>query len=326
MKHLEGDELMQRIGSYSKNFNARTYAGIATFFRSNWCEDHSQLDVALVGLPCDAGLTQRTGARHGPREIRNQSCNILYYNPLTKVIPYEMARIGDIGDVPLDNVFDLEKIVAEIHAFYRTLHAEGIVPVTAGGDHSITYPILKALGADRPVGLVHIDAHIDATGEIGGSTLHHGAPFKNAVDCGALDPKRTVHIAIRDPAMQFEQFAVETGQTIIDINRFYDLGVDGVIDETRKVIGPGPAYVTFDADALDPAYAPGTGTPVVGGITTYEAKRLLQGLRGLDIVGGDVVEVSPPFDTGGITALAGAQMLFEILCLAAEAFGKRAKG
>ena len=156
--------------------------------------------------------------------------------------------------------------------------------------------------------------------------IHHGAPFKNAVLDGVLDPKRTVHIAIRDPAAEFEQqFAHETGQTVIDIDRFYNLGVQGVIAEARRIVGDGPTYVSFDVDGLDPAYAPGTGTPVVGGITTSEAKRLLHGLRGLDIIGADVVEVSPPFDSAGITALAGAQLMFEILCLAAEAFAKRPK-
>jgi guanidinopropionase len=259
-------------------------------------------------------------------EIRNQSCNVLYYNPLTKVIPFELARIADIGDVPLISAFNLESVVAEIHAFYVKLHQARIVPITAGGDHSITYPILRAIGADEPVGLVHIDAHIDATDRIADSTVHHGAPFKNAVVDGVLDPKRTVHIAIRDPAGEFEQFAQETGQTVIDIDRFYDLGVKDVITETRRIVGDGPTYISFDVDGLDPAYAPGTGTPAVGGITTYEAKRLLQGLRGVDIIGADVVEVSPPFDTGGITALAGAQLMFEMLCLAAEAFARRSKG
>jgi len=319
------DEMTRRVMSYSKHMNFKTFSGIATFFRANLCEDWRQVDVALVGLPTDAGPTQRTGTRHGPREIRNQSCNVAYYNPLTKVIPFELARVADIGDVPLISAFNLERVVAEIHEFYRQVHRAGVVPVTAGGDHSISYPILKALGAERPVGLVHIDAHIDTTDRIADSTLHHGAPFKNAARDGVLDPKRTVHIAIRDPAGEFEQFAYETGMAVIDIDRFYDLGVKGVVAEARRVVGDGPAYISFDVDGLDPAYAPGTGTPVVGGITTYEGKRLLHGLRGLDIIGGDVVEVSPPFDAAGITALAGAQMMFEILCLAAEAFAKRSK-
>jgi agmatinase len=305
--------------------NFKMFTGIATFFRANLSLDWSDVDIALIGLPTDVGLTQRTGARHGPREIRSQSCNVLYYNPLTKVIPFELARIADIGDVPLVSAFNLENVVAEIHAFYVKLHQARIIPITAGGDHSVTYPILKAIAADRPVGMVHIDAHIDATDRIADSTVHHGSAFRNAVLDGVLDPKRTVHIAIRDPAMEFEQFAHETGQIVIDIDRFYDLGVSGVIAETRRIVGDGPTYISFDIDGLDPAYAPGTGTPAVGGITSYEAKRLLQGLRGLDIIGADLVEVSPPFDSAGITALAGAQLMFEMLCLAAETFAARAK-
>jgi guanidinopropionase len=319
------DEMTRRVMSYSKLMNFKTFSGVATFFRANFRPGLDEVDVALLGVPTDLGLTQRSGARHGPREIRNQSCNVLYYNPLTKVIPFELARIADIGDVPLVSAFNLENLIAELHAFYVKLHEAGIVPVSAGGDHSITYPILKALGAGRPVGLVHIDAHIDCTDRIADSSLHHGSPFKNAVVDGALDPKRTVHIAIRDPAAEFETFADESGQTVIDIDQFYDLGVKGVIAETRRVVGDGPTYISFDIDGLDPAYAPGTGTPVVGGISTYEAKRLLQGLRGLDIVGCDIVEVSPPFDSAGITALAGAQLMYEMLCLAAESFAKRTK-
>jgi guanidinopropionase len=321
----QSDEMTRRVMSYSQLMNLKTFSGVATFFRANFCPDIEDVDVALVGVPTDLGLTQRSGARHGPREIRNQSCNVLYYNPQTKVIPFELARIADIGDVPIVSAFNLDHVVEELHAFYVGLREAGIVPVSAGGDHSITYPILKALGAGRPLGLVHVDAHVDCTDRIADSTLHHGSPFRNAVLDGALDPKRTVHIAIRDPAAEFETFAVETGQTVIDIDRFYELGVKGVVAETRRIVGDGPTYISFDIDGLDPAYAPGTGTPVVGGITSYEAKRLLQGLRGLDIVGCDIVEVSPPFDWSGITALAGAQMMYEMLCLTAEAFAKRSK-
>jgi guanidinopropionase len=235
------DDMTRRVMSYSKHMNLRTYSGIATFFRANHADDLSQIDIALVGLPTDAGLTQRTGARHGPREIRNQSCNIMYYNPLTKVIPFDLARIADVGDVPLASVFNLAAVIAEIRQFYDGLHQAGVRPITAGGDHSISYPILGALGAAAPVGLVHIDAHIDTTDRIADSTLHHGAPFKNATLDGVLDPKRTIHIAIRDPAGEFEQFAYETGMTVIDIDRFYSLGVDGVAAEARRVIGDGPA-------------------------------------------------------------------------------------
>jgi agmatinase len=309
------------VASYMK-----TYSGIATFFRTKYDPTVSATDVALVGLPVDAGLTQRTGARHGPREVRNQSCNVLYFNPLTKVSPFALCRVSDIGDVPIETAFNLETIIKEIGDFYVKLSAANVVPVTVGGDHSISFPILRALGAKEPLGLIHVDAHLDTAEVISGSGLHHGSPFFNAVQSGVLDPKRTVHIGIRDPYAELEPFALESGMTVIDINRFHDLGMVEVIKQTRDIVGQGPVYITFDIDGLDPAFAPGTGTPVVGGLTSYEAKRLLQGLRGLDIVGGDVVEVSPPFDSAGITALAGAQMLFEIVCLAAEARARRQSG
>jgi guanidinopropionase len=308
------------VASYLK-----TYSGIATFFRTRHDPDFSATDIALVGLPIDAGLTQRTGARHGPREVRNQSCNVLNFNPLTKVSPFALCRVTDIGDVPIAAAFNLETIIDEIRSFYLKLRAANIVPITVGGDHSISFPILQALGAAKPLGLVHIDAHLDTAEQISGSTLHHGTPFWNAARSGVIDPKRTVHIGIRDPYAELEPFAIESGMTIIDINRFHDLGIAKVIETTRDIVGSGPTYITFDIDGLDPAFAPGTGTPVVGGLTSYEAKRLLQGLRGLDIVGGDLVEVSPPFDSAGLTALAGAQMLFELLCLSAEAFAQRSK-
>jgi guanidinopropionase len=318
--------LIESTTSCTVDSYMKTYSGIATFFRTKYDPGLSATDIALVGLPIDAGLTQRTGARHGPREVRNQSCNVLYFNPLTKVNPLALCRVTDIGDVPTAAAFDLATIIDEIRSFYTKLHAAKIVPFTVGGDHSISFPILQALGSTRPVGLIHVDAHLDTAEQISGSSLHHGSPFFNAARAGVLDPKRAVHIGIRDPYAELEPFAAESGMTIIDINRFHDLGIARVVEVTRDIVGPGPTYITFDIDGLDPAFAPGTGTPVVGGLTSYEAKRLLQGFRGLDIVGGDVVEVSPPFDSAGITALAGAQILFEILCLSAEAFTLREEG
>jgi len=299
----------------------KSYSGLATFFRAKYRPDWetgAPLDIALVGIPSDLGLTQRTGARHGPREIRNQSCNVFYYNPLLKMTPFGKLAIGDIGDVLIPSVFDLEKVAASIESTYQRLVDRNIAPVTAGGDHSVTYPILKALGRKAPLGVIHIDAHLDLGEELNGSVLHHGCAFIKGAKEGFIDPKRTIHIGIRDPYMLMETYGDEAGMTTIDIDRFYALGVDAVAAEARRIVGDGPTYISFDVDALDPAYAPGTGTPVVGGMTSYEAKRLLQGLRGLNIIGADLVEVSPPFDSAGITALAGAQLMFELLCLIAD--------
>jgi len=300
----------------------KSYSGIASFFRAKYRPDWETgepLDIALVGVPSDLGLTQRTGARHGPREIRNQSSNVLYYNMPLKMTPFGKLKIADIGDAFIPSAFSLEKVAAEIEAFFTRLVARGITPITAGGDHSITYPILRALGKKGPLSVIHIDSHLDLGEEISGARLHHGCPFILGAKEGFIDPKRTVHVAIRDPYAPMETYGDKVGMTTIDMDRFHDLGVDAVAEEVRRIVGDTPTYISFDIDGLDPAFAPGTGTPVVGGPTSYELKRFLHRLRGLNIVGADLVEVSPPFDSAGITALAGAQMMFEMLCLAVEA-------
>ena len=231
------------------------------------------------------------------------------------MIPFELARIADIGDVPLISAFNLETVIAEIHAFYAKLHRAGVVPVTAGGDHSITYPILKALGQSGPVGLVHIDAHCDTMGEIDGSKFHHGGPFRQAVLAGVLDPERTIQIGIRGPAEIFWGFSYESGMTVLHIEEVDRMGIDAVVAKAREVVGDGPTYISFDVDGLDPAYTPGTGTPEAGGLTPREAQAILRGLKGIDIIGGDVVEVAPQYDPTSNTAMVGAQMLFEIFSL-----------
>ncbi len=278
------------------------------------------VNIGLVGVPTDLGVTNRPGARHGPREIRNASSLMRSFNLGLGINPYELCRIADLGDVRLAHRYDLEKQNEAIEAFYRTLHTAGIFPVSAGGDHSITYPIFRALGARAPVGMVHVDAHTDTWGEFHGSKFTHGAPFRLAVEAGVLDPKRTIQIGIRGGQNFLDgiEFSKSHGMRVVFIEEFATLGVERVIEEARKVVGDGPTYISFDVDGLDPVYAPGTGTPEVGGITTLEAQRLLRGLRGLDLIGGDVVEVAPPYDQTGNTALVGATMMFEILCLVAD--------
>jgi len=310
---------MNKDDSYNPMQQPR-FTGIATFMRAPFIKDTSEIDIALVGVPTDLGVTNRAGARHGPREIRNASSLMRMINTATDINPYELCRIADIGDVPLDNQFDLERQVEEIESFYRDVHAAGVIPLSAGGDHSITYPIFKAIAADAPIGMVHIDAHTDTWGEIWGSKFHHGAPFRLAVEEGLLDPTRTIQIGIRG-GQNFKdgiEFSQSSGMRVIFMDDFASMGVHAVIEEARKVVGSGPTYISFDVDGLDPVYAPGTGTPEIGGITTLEAQQLLRGLRGLNLVGGDVVEVAPPFDPSGNTALVGASIMFEILCLLAE--------
>lgn len=276
--------------------------------------DLGGLDIALIGVPLDLGVTNRPGARLGPRAMRAVE-RIGPYEPVLDLVPAASARIADIGDVALPSRYDLAACHGAIEAFYARLAAAGVRPLTAGGDHSITLPILRALGHGRPLGLIQIDAHADTAGEQEGTKLHHGAPFREAVLAGVLDPDRTVQIGIRGGAGWLWEFSHEAGMTVIPMHEVDRLGLAEVIARTRAVIGDGPAYLSFDVDALDPAFAPGTGTPEAGGFTTREAIALLRGLAGLDIVAGDVVELLPAQDAGGVTALAATQMLFQILGL-----------
>jgi guanidinopropionase len=296
------------------------YTEIATFMRAPLASSLEQVDIGLIGVPTDLGVTNRPGARHGPREIRNSSSLMRSFNLGLGVNPYELCRIADLGDVRLSHRYDLEQQIEDIAAFYRTVHAAGVLPVSAGGDHSITYPIFKAIAAQAPIGMVHIDAHTDTWGEFYGSKFTHGAPFRLAVEAGLLDPRRTIQIGIRGGQnfMDGIEFSQSHGMRVVFIEEFAALGVERIIQEARRVVGDGATYISFDVDGLDPVYAPGTGTPEIGGITTLEAQRLLRGLRGLNLIGGDVVEVAPPYDQTGNTALVGATMMFEILCLVAD--------
>ncbi len=304
---------------------APRYSEIATFMRAPFTRDPTGIDIGLIGVPFDGGVTNRPGARHGPREMRNQSSLMRAIHHVSRVNPYELCTVADLGDVPFPRIYDLKGTLDDIAGFYRGLHAAGVAPLSAGGDHSITLPIFQAIAAERPVGMVHIDAHTDTWDEFLGSKFTHGAPFRRAVEEGLLDPKRTVQIGIRGAQNSDEgwTFSLETGMRVIFMEEFTELGVEAVIAEARRVVGDGPTYVSFDVDGLDPVYAPGTGTPEVGGLTTIEAQVLLRGLRGLDLVGGDVVEVAPPFDPSGNTALVGATMMYEILCLLAESSAAR---
>ena len=303
------------------------FSEIATFMRAPLADSLENLDIGLVGVPTDLGVTNRAGARHGPREIRNASSLIRTRNLAMGINPYELCRIADLGDVRFSSRYDLDRQVEEIESFYRQVHNAGVLPISAGGDHSITYPIFKAIAADAPIGMVHIDAHTDTWGEIWGSKFHHGAPFRLAVEDGLLDPKRTIQIGIRGGQnfMEGIEFSQSSGMRVVFIEEFAERGVKAIIQEARRVAGDAPTYISFDVDGLDPVYAPGTGTPEIGGITTLEAQQLLRGLRGLNLIGGDVVEVAPPFDPSGNTALVGASLMFDILCLVADSLSARKK-
>jgi agmatinase len=278
--------------------------------------DAKGLEVAVVGVPSDLGVSNRSGARFGPRAVRTIE-RIGPYHPTQKNVPKARVKAADIGDVPFRSRFNLEQTLEDIEAFYNDLQKQGVRPLSVGGDHSVTYPILKALGRDRPVGLVHIDAHCDTMGAFDDCKFHHGGPFRLAVLDGVLDPERTIQIGIRGAANVFWEFSYASGMTVIEIEEFTALGVAAVAERARAVVGDGPVYVSVDVDGFDPAFAPGTGTPEIGGITPREGIALLRALTGLHIIGADVVEVAPQYDPTTNTAQLAAQLLFEELALLA---------
>jgi guanidinopropionase len=298
------------------------FAGIPTLLAAptmsvDWSNPQFlDLQVALLGIPMDLGVSNRTGARFGPRALRTIE-RIGPYNHALRTAPLRELRVADIGDVPLASRFDLLGCHRDIERGIAAIVASGVIPLSVGGDHSVTLPILRVLGRDRPVSLVHIDAHSDTGGPFDACRFHHGGPFRHAVLEGVLDPTRTIQIGIRGSAEYHWEFAYESGMTLIHAEEISSLGIPAIVAQARRIVGDGPVYVSFDVDGLDPAFAPGTGTPEVGGLTVREAQAILRGLAGLPIIGGDVVEVAPQYDATTNTAQAGAQILFEILSLMA---------
>lgn len=300
------------------------YAGIATFMRLPLValEDSADVDIGIIGVPWDGGTTNRAGARHGPRQMRDLSTLTRNVHHVTGICPYELANCADLGDSPVNPV-DLMDALNRVQSFFDDVCGRGIIPLTAGGDHLISLPILKALAKvhDGPLGMVHFDAHTDTWDRYFGDYEYtHGTPFRRAIEEGALDPKRTVQIGIRGGLYTPEDkdWGLAQGIRVIEIEEYMDLGVEGTLVEAKRVVGNDKTYISFDVDALDPVYAPGTGTPEIGGLNTHDAQAMIRGLRGLNLVGGDVVEVSPPFDPSGNTALVGVTMMWEMLCLLAE--------
>ena len=303
------------------------FAGIATFMRLPYVapQEADEVDIGLIGVPWDGGTTNRPGARHGPRQIRDLSTMARNVHHATGIKPFHLCNCADLGDSPVNPV-DIDDTLGRVEAFYSTIVDQGILPLTAGGDHLITLPVMRAVCRDEPVGMVHFDAHTDTWDRyFGNSRYTHGTPFRRAIEEGLLDPARTVQIGIRGALYSDSDktWGLDQGIRVIEIEEYYDMGVEAVIAEARRVVGDGRTYISFDVDALDPVYAPGTGTPEIGGITTYDAQKMIRGLRGLNLVGGDVVEVSPPFDMSGNTALVAVTMMFEILCLLAEQVAKK---
>lgn len=293
------------------------FAGPATMMRLPAAASAAGLDACFVGVPFDIGTSNRAGARFGPRQIRCESALLRPYNMGTRAAPFDSLTVADLGDVAI-NPYSIEKSVAIIEQAFHEILASGCRPLTIGGDHTIVLPILRAMrAAHGPVALVHVDAHADINDTMFGERITHGTPFRRAVDEGLLDSRRVVQIGLRGTGYSADDFDWPRAQgfRVITAEECWYRSLAPLMGEVRAMIGEHPVYLSFDIDGLDPAFAPGTGTPEVGGLTLPQALEIIRGMHGLNVVGGDVVEVSPPYDPSGNTALVAANLLYEMLCV-----------
>ncbi|WP_406651398.1 agmatinase [Aliisedimentitalea scapharcae] len=301
------------------------FAGVPTFMRlPNLTPDHpryGEVQMGLIGVPWDGGTTNRPGARHGPRQLRDYSTMIRAMNPATGVNPFASVNCADLGDVP-PNPVDILDSLDRVTRFYRDLKSQGITPMTAGGDHLITLPILRAMASEAPVGLIQFDSHTDLFDSyFGGNKFTHGTPFRRAIEEGFVDPQRFVQVGIRGTAYNTEDidWGIEQGVRIIRIEELFDRGIPHVMAEVREIVGDQPTYCTYDIDFVDPTFAPGTGTPEIGGPNSFQAQQVIRELAGVNLIGADLVEVAPPFDAAGNTAWLGISLMFELMCVLSQA-------
>ena len=294
------------------------FGGIATMMRLPLADSPEGLDAAFIGVPLDIGTSHRPGARFGPRQMRAESSLIRPYNMATGAAPFDTLQVADLGDVPI-NTFSLEKSLPIITSFYERVLAAGCKPLTLGGDHTIALPILRAIAAKHgPVALVHVDAHADINDDMFGERVAHGTPFRRAVEEGLLQCDKVWQIGLRGTGYAADDFDWPRAQgfTVVTAHEVWYQSLAPLMAQVRERIGPTqPTYLTFDIDGLDPSFAGGTGTPEIGGLTVPQGLEIIRGCRGLNLVGGDLVEVAPPYDPSGNTALLGANLLYEMLCV-----------
>ena len=293
------------------------FGGIATFMRLPGKSQPEELDAAVVGVPFDIGTSNRPGARFGPRGIRNESVLLRPYNMATRAAPFDSLRIDDLGDVAT-NPYNVLDSVDRIQNHYDALLDHGLVTATMGGDHTIVLPILRAMAKRHgPVGLVHVDAHTDINDTMFGERIAHGTPFRRAVEEGLLDCSRVAQIGVRGTGYQADDFdwSRQQGFRVVQVEECWHRSLDPLMAEVRTQLGEGPVYLSFDIDGLDPSFAPGTGTPEIGGLTIVQGVEIIRGCRGMQVVGCDVVEVAPIYDVSGMTSLVAANLLYEMLCV-----------
>ncbi len=315
-----GDDFFQPVSA----MELARFAGVPTFMRlPELARDHprfGEVQMGLVGVPWDGGTTNRPGARHGPRQLRDYSTMIRAMNPVTGINPFTSVNCADLGDVP-PNPVDIQDSLARITSFYSDLKTNDITPMTVGGDHLITLPVLRALASDGPVGLIQFDSHSDLFDDyFGGHKFTHGTPFRRAIEEGLVDPKRFVQVGIRGTAYNTEdiEWGLEQGIRIIRVEELFDRGISDVMAEVRQIVGNQATYCTYDIDYVDPTFAPGTGTPEIGGPNSFQAQQVIRELAGVNLIGADLVEVAPPFDASGGTAWLGISLVFELMCVLSQ--------
>lgn len=293
------------------------FSGPGTFMRLPSSNELQKLDVAVLGIPMDIGTSWRSGTRFGPKQVRSESAMIRPYNLATGAAPFDSLQVADIGDLAI-NTFSLTDSLRIIAESYEAILTFDALPMAIGGDHSITLPILRSIARRHgPVALIHVDAHADVNDEMFGERETHGTVFRRAYEEGLINPAKTYQIGLRGSGYSAEDFTEAAGWGFqqFPAHELWGRDLSRLGSEIRRDIGDGPTYITYDIDSLDPAHAPGTGTPEIGGLSTPQALQLIRAFAGMNVVGCDLVEVSPPYDTSGNTALTGANILFEMLCI-----------
>lgn len=293
------------------------FGGAGTMMRLPAQPTAEGLDACFVGIPMDIGASNRSGTRFGPRAIRAESGMMRPYNMATGAGPFAKMQVADIGDVAI-NTFDLKKTVDIITAAYDDILKHDVVPLTLGGDHTLTYPVLRSIARKHgPVALIHVDAHADTNDEMFGEKIAHGTPFRRAFEDGLLINDKVFQIGLRGTGYEPGDFdwGRDQGFTVIQAEECWHKSLTPLMEDIRAKIGDVPVYLTYDIDSLDPSIAPGTGTMEIGGLTTIQALEIVRGCKGLNIVGADLVEVAPAYDTTGATAMIAANLLYEMLCV-----------
>ncbi|MFD1883016.1 agmatinase [Paracoccus pacificus] len=299
------------------------FADVATFLRTRRHDIQKGIDIGLCGVPFDLGLNYRSGPRQGPAGVREASRIIRRIHPVSGIRPYDIATVADIGDAPI-NPLNKDESIDQIQAYFEAVKAAGIRPIAIGGDHTIPTPILRALAADRPVGMLHIDAHADVLDTMCGTKVNHATFMRRAYEEKLIDPKRVVQLGLRGSRFGDDdvQFGYDNGYTVITQDDYEDMGRAAVIEKIGAVLGDGPFYISLDIDSIDPAYAPGTAVPEIGGLLPRDLQVIIRSLQGKDLIGADISEVAPCYDPTGITCVTAANMMFEILCVMAKAVEK----